>query len=258
MTLEPPRDRVRPTGMRIDAARNAPRYTALSAALATTLLAVGACGARPASESAASSSSTAPKASPSAELCVGAISKTGTADLDGDGKPDQVNFQAASGKCQAQLVAADLKTATDVGSLQPTSIKPLTVPGRTGQLVIVRETHPRGGYQDHLYGYADGKLVELKVDGRTLLPFVATDTTDPAAGYKLQCADGTITVIRAVAHKPVGIAPAYDIVSTTYAVDGTVLKVAGQRELKDNVLHNDLGQDFPDIPQHQLLSSGCA
>ena len=123
--------------------------------------------------------------------------------------------------------------------------------GRTGDLVLLREEHPRGGFQAHLYGYAGGHLEELTVQGRPVLPFVATDVlTDPLSA---RCTDGGFEVLRARRHEPVGIVAAWDVFRTTYTVDGNRVHVGPTPKVADNVLDQDLPTRFPDLVGHALF-----
>ena len=59
----------------------------------------------------------------------------------------------------------------------------------------------------------------------------------------------------AVAHEPVGIAPAWDIKQTTYAVDGTTVTKGATKEIADNVLPKDLEAKYPDLVKHSAFES---
>ena len=80
-------------------------------------------------------------------------------DVDGDGRPEVVTFTASS-SCGGPLLQAgsgDDPPRTTVAAGEPPvrQIFGVRVPGRTGELVVTRSTHPRGGYQLRVYA-ADG------------------------------------------------------------------------------------------------------
>jgi hypothetical protein len=181
-----------------------------------------------------------------------------SADLDGTGEPDAVQFAEGSGTCHDVLFArADAKRRGVVvtGDLPMTAAKasPVTVPGRKGQLVLVVQSHPRGGFQARLFGYADGRLEELTADGAPVFPFVATDVlTDPMSA---SCTEGGFEVVEAKAHAPIGVVPAWDVYRTTYAVDGNTVTKGATAEVADNVLDKQLHREYRALVQHSLFAN---
>lgn len=182
------------------------------------------------------------------------------ADLDGDGHADTVALTGRRARCADVLVAkvGDHYASLALGRVRLSTAAPVLVqvPGRRGLLVAPRESHPRGGFQLHLYGYADGRLAELRDrQGNPVVPFVATDTGP--APVSADCGPRSIVVEQAVAHRPPGIAFAWDVRRTTYTVSGA--RVAGQRsvEIADNVLPQQLKSRFPDLVHHVFFRD-CA
>jgi hypothetical protein len=181
-----------------------------------------------------------------------------SADLDGDGRPDQVDFEPPGASCPGGLTSsvAGLRSAPTIdwdatGAARDAAV--VRVPGRTGDLVLLREQHPRGGFQAHLYGYADGHLAELTVRGEPVFPFVATDVlTAPVAA---RCVEGGSEVLQGRRHQPVGIAPAWDVFSTTYAIDGNTLRPGATTEVADNVLDQDFPKRYPDLVRYALFEN---
>ena len=57
----------------------------------------------------------------------------------------------------------------------------IDVPGLSGPLVVTRQDHPRGGYQVRVFGADGTAFKELQVDGRPLVPFIATDVQEQCA-----------------------------------------------------------------------------
>src|SRR5690242_11667941 len=97
------------------------------------------------------------------------------ADLDGDGRTDQVDYEPPGDSCPGGLTSTvrGLRWAATVdwdasGAARDAVV--VRVPGRTGDLVLLKEQHPRGGFQAHLFGYADGRLAELTVQGSPVFP----------------------------------------------------------------------------------------
>ena len=147
-----------------------------------------------------------------------------TADLDGRGGAEQLRLLGTGkGRCRGSLVAVlDGKVAgLDVTGLElarsPGTVVHLR--GRGADLVLLESTpHPRGGSQPHLFtaGGKDG-LVEVTVDGRPVLPFVATD--GGGSPMTATCTpSGGIAVFTAIAHEPPGIVLAWDVTRTTYDI----------------------------------------
>ena len=180
------------------------------------------------------------------------------ADLDGDGTLDDVDFMSPSGECPGGLTSS-VPGLQHAPSLEwttpptPADTHVVDVPGRSGHLVLLLEQHPRGGFQTHVFGYADGKLEELTVDGDPVFPFVATDVqTTPLSA---RCTEGGFEVLAARAHQPVGIMPAWDIDRTTYTVDGNRLTQGPTTEVADNVLQQNLERRYRDLVAHELFAN---
>lgn len=180
------------------------------------------------------------------------------ADLDGDGAPDQVDFEPPGGACPGGLTTSvpGLRWAPTVdwdasGAAHDAAV--VLVPGRTGDLVLLREQHPRGGFQAHLYRYADGHLAELTVQGRPVFPFVATDVlTDPISA---RCTDGGFEVVHAQRHQPVGIVAAWDVFRTTYTVDGNTVRPGPTTKVADNVLEKDFATAYAGLVRYALFEN---
>jgi hypothetical protein len=178
------------------------------------------------------------------------------ADLDGDGATDAVRYAAGSADCPAGLVAevdGQALRAPLQGDLPVTdgASVAVQVPGRTGELVLVVQSHPRGGFQARLFGYAGDTFTELRDDGHPVFPFVATDVT--GTPLTASCTRDGFTITEAVAHQPVGVMPAWDVVRTTYAVDGNTVRKDGTEEVADNVLDRQLQDRYADLVSHSLF-----
>jgi hypothetical protein len=181
------------------------------------------------------------------------------ADLDGDGRADELSYEPPSGPCPDGGLSsgvAGLRWAPRVGwdaSGAARDAAVVRVPGRSGDLVLLREQHPRGGFQAHLYGYADGHLAELTVAGEPVFPFIATDVlTDPLSA---RCTDGGFEVLHGRRHQPVGIVAAWDVFRTTYTVDGNTVHTGPTTKVADNVLDRDFATRFPDLVRHALFEN---
>jgi hypothetical protein len=196
--------------------------------------------------------------------CTGRASPARTAlDLDGDGAADEVRVDRAAvdGRCRDALVAqvGGREVVAPLSGDLPVSARDLAavaIPGRTGSLLLVRAQHPRGGFQAHLFGYAAGKLAELRAGGRPVFDFVATDTmSTPTAA---RCDGGGFAVLEARTHEPIGVAPAWDVFRTVYAVDGNTVTNGPTTEIADNVLDHDLQRRYPDLVDHDLCADCLA
>jgi len=178
-----------------------------------------------------------------------------SADLDGDGTAEPVKLTGAGGDCSSTLFAklGEGYLATVVPTEPPVSSAfAVALPGQKSQLVVTKADHPRGGYQLRVYAAGTDKLVELLVDGNPL-PFVATDVQENP--WSIDCSSDGLVFTQAVAHEPAGIAPAWDIKQTTYAVDGTEVTAGPTKEIADNVLPQDLEAKYPDLVKHSAFES---
>jgi hypothetical protein len=179
-------------------------------------------------------------------------------DLDGDGAADPVMWSPASGDCPGALSSSveGLEAAPTLAWDPQPSARDASVvafPGRAGDVLVLLQQHPRGGFQAHLYGYADDKLEELQVDGKPIFPFVATDTT--STPLSAACTAGGFEVTEAVAHQPIGVVPAWDIVVTAYTVDGNAVTKGDRHEVADNVLDNQLEAKYPALLKYRLFTN---
>ena len=155
------------------------------------------------------------------------------ADLDGTGGTETVRLIGASDRrCRNSLVAVvdGRLVGTDVRRLHlvPKRAEAVQLRGKAAaDLVLLwSQPHPRGGAQPHLFGLRhSGRLAEVTLDGRPVLPFVATD--GGGSPMTATCTgSGGIAVFTAVAHQPPGIVLAWDVTRTTYAVrDGRAVAV---------------------------------
>lgn len=132
-------------------------------------------------------------------------------------------------------------------------LQAVQIPGRTGEVLLVEQQHPRGGFQARLYGYADGNLAELTVDGEPIFPFVATDVLE--SPLSARCAPGGFEVTEARAHEPVGVVHAWDIDRTSYSVDGNTVTKGATTEIADNVLDEDLSKKYSDLVHYRLFEN---
>jgi hypothetical protein len=231
--------------------------------LAAALLLVAGCG------SDGSSSSTPDKTNaeagtPMVGQCpadipaVKAAQTLATVDLDGDGQGEAVRLTASQGRCANLLFAklGDRYVTAQAPAGQPalSTAYGVEVPGHQGELLVTREDHPRGGFQLRLYAAGDGdELTELKVDGQALVPFVALDVQEHP--LSVDCTDGGVVVTEAVPHEPPGVAFAWDIKRTSYAIDGTKVTPGPTEEIADNVLPAQLKAKYPDLVRYSAFKS---
>ena len=180
-----------------------------------------------------------------------------TVDLDGDGSGEKVKLTAPGGECGNTLFAelGDGYVSISLESDAPPVMSAFTVApaGDGGQLLVTRGNHPRGGYQLRVYAATAKELKELTVDGQPLLPFVATDVQEHP--WSIDCSDDGLVFTEAVPHEPPGVAAAWDIKQTTYAVDGGSVSKGTTEEIADNVLPKDLSTKYPDLVKHSAFES---
>lgn len=237
----------------------------LPALAVTLLLGLAGCGSAEKSDvdgSAAGSGSTAtpsPSATRSGCSAVAAgSSPQGAIDVDGDGERETVVLVPESPCGPPSLQAGDGDDPPRI--TLPTDRPPVTqifgvrVPGRDGELVVTRSTHPRGGFQLRVYAAEGARLVELQRGSEPLVPFVATDVQEHP--FDVGCAENALVVTEAVAHEPAGIVPAWDVRRTAYALDGAVLSAGPTKEIADNVLPAQLTRRWADLVDHTAFA-GC-
>ncbi|MCW2762269.1 MAG: hypothetical protein JWR85_2470 [Marmoricola sp.] len=180
-----------------------------------------------------------------------------TVDLDGDGQGDPVRLTRPDGDCASLLFAqvgdGFVEAQLPVGEPPLSTAFGVQVPGREGQLLVTRQDHPRGGFQLRVYAAGADDLAELKVDGHTLVPFVALDVQEHP--LSVDCTAGGVVITEAVAHEPAGVMFAWDIKRTSYAVDGSQVTPGASQEIADNVLQNQLAKTYPDLVKHTAFKS---
>ena len=180
-----------------------------------------------------------------------------TADLDGDGKREEVKLSAPDGDC-ANLLFARVREGF-VHAQMPVGAPPLSkafaveVPGREGALLVTRQDHPRGGFQLRLYAAGPDGLVELRTDDHPIVPFVALDVQERP--LSVDCTDGGVVLTEAVAHKPAGVMFAWDIQRTTYTVGEGEVTARKTEEIADNVLPAQLEAKYPELVHYSAFKS---
>lgn len=178
------------------------------------------------------------------------------ADLDGDGTAERVQVTPPSTGCPL-VVSADVDgpVAVSVAEDLPdvAAIGAVAIAERDGQIVLVKLSHPRGGFQVRLFGYDGGELAELTDGGEPVLPFVATDA--PTHYLAARCTSDGLEVTEALAHEPIGVVPAWDIYRTSYIVDGNTLTAGDRTEVADNVLDEQLENKYTDLMHYRLFEN---
>jgi hypothetical protein len=180
------------------------------------------------------------------------------ADLDADGTAETISYTAGSGACPATLSATvgGHEVATEIADPLPVTsadARAIAFPGRAGAVLAVAPQHPRGGFQLRLFGYADGKLAELTVDGQPIFPFVATDVT--STPLSATCTSAGFEVTEARPHQPIGVVPAWDLYRTTYSVAGNQVTRGATTELTGNVLPKQLRTKYGSLVDHSLFEN---
>lgn len=178
-----------------------------------------------------------------------------TVDLDGNGSLDPIRLTSSTSPCPDQLFAqlGDTYASVHVQAGSRLAAYGVELPSHEGALLAVRSDHPRGGFQLGLYAADHGALVELEVDGRSLLPFIALDVLEHP--LSVDCEAGGVVVTEAVAHQPSGAVHAWDVKRTSYAVDGTRVTKGASSSVAENVRPDQLEAKYPELVQHTMFKS---
>jgi len=217
-----------------------------TAALLSVVLAASACGSQSGSTS------------PDTAGCAGRGVAVAQADLDGNGQTSTVRLTApGSGSCAHRLLAAG-GAAADVGGLQlvpkPAKVVHLHGSGAPDLVLLYARPHPRGGSQPHLFGAGGaGGLVEVTVDGRPVVPFVASDGGAPPMTATCTPAGG-IAVLTGKAHQPPGIVLAWDVTETSYTLKGGRAVETGSRLVQKAVADPLLRKYHPEMFDGSLFA----
>lgn len=242
--------RLRPTRMN--------RLMLLLPALALGIAGCGSAGEtnQPGESSTAEAKQTVGSCSPDDAAVTGAAS-LGRADLDGAGSRQDVRLTADGGSCGNTLFVKSgdgiLSLSLDDVTLSTEDSSVIRIPGRKGDIVVARQAHPRGGFQLHLYAVADGRLGEVLADGEPVIRFVATDSSQ-GTPLTAECVDGGFTITAAVAHEPIGVLFAWDLWRSEVTLEGNTATVTGPTEIKDNVLPQQLEQDYATLAKNEFFA----
>jgi len=228
--------------------------------LVMVLLTVSACGSAPSTPASGSSPGTASPGvgtSPgggvpgAATVCSGGKPETVAADLTGDGRKVELTFERYA-NCSPVFGTTDgaitVSAHVDDLPLARDGLRALTIAGRTGQLVLLVQSQPRGGYQAHLFGYARGAFEELEVAGRPVLPFVATDTG--GALLAARCAKDGVTVLTAKQASK----RTWDVSLTPYLIEGNQVTQGPTAAVDHDLNAVALRQKYPDLPTGTLFA----
>jgi hypothetical protein len=181
------------------------------------------------------------------------------ADLDGDGAADEVSYLPATAHCGSLLSATAAGSQGSVTLDQDLPVRPgdsfaISVPGRTGEIGVLVQKHPRGGFQVVLLAWSAGAGVStLNVDSHPLFPFVATDV-EPAP-ITARCVPNGLEIDQGRRHEPIGVVPAWDIDRTRYTLNGTSVTAGPTEEIADNVLEKQLRTDHRDLVRQALFEN---
>jgi hypothetical protein len=185
--------------------------------------------------------------------------EVGRVDLDGDGAPDPIGYVASTAQCAASLTATvggrdGAVVLDDDLAVRPGTSFGISVPGRDGDIAVVRQEHPRGGFQVVLLAWSAGSgLSTLNVDNRPVFPFVATDTE--STPLSARCVDGGFVLTQARRHEPIGVAPAWDVDETRYTLNGTSTTAGPTEEIADNVLEKDFRMKYRALTSYSLFAN---
>lgn len=240
------------------------RTLARALALSGAAVLLAACGSQESSDPARTKDAAEPESTKLIGQCppdspaVEAARTVATVDLDGDGTKEPVRLTAADGDCTnllfAKLGEGYVFAQLPIGAPPLSSAFGVAVPGREGALLATKQDHPRGGFQLRVYAVGPDGLVELKDGKDALFPFVALDVMEHPSS--IDCADNALVVTEAVAHEPSGVAAAWDIRRTTYALEGSQVTPGPTEEVADNVMSAKLRATYPDVVRHTTFT-GC-
>lgn len=173
-------------------------------------------------------------------------------DLDGDGTREDVDYVDGTGDCPSSsgletYVGGPTRPAAfrATGTLRLAAVR---IPGRAGDLVLARDTSPRGGFQDHLFGYADKAFTELTAGGRALLPFIATDA--PTALVSTTCATNGFVVTQATSR-----GADWTVTRTAYTVAGNDVAMGTATEPSTDLSRVQLDARYPEVARQSLFAN---
>jgi hypothetical protein len=167
------------------------------------------------------------------------------------------------GPCAGGLVARTAAGVTGVDveglDLEAGTAKVVDLSGRTDPrdlLLVNGGTHPRGGFQPHLFVLGDG-LHEVMEDGNPLLPFVATD--GGGTPMTATCAhDGKVAVLTATTSEPPGVILAWDVQRTTYRINaGGEAVLVGTKQVRDHAADPTLRKEMPGLFEPDAFFADC-
>jgi hypothetical protein len=164
---------------------------------------------------------------------------------------------AGAGAC-ADLLLADGVSADVAGlDLVPKQATVVHLHGTdASDLVLLSAApHPRGGWQPHLFGSGgESGLTEVTVDGRPVLPFVATDGGAPP--MTATCTpDGGIALLTAKAHEPPGVVLAWDVTETVYTVKDGHARTTGSKLVEEAAADPLLRKQRPELFDGTLFAN---
>lgn len=174
--------------------------------------------------------------------------------LDGSGPAETLAYDDGSGPCpggpnlSARVDGHDARAAFDAPGLRSADLHAVAVPGRPGDLALVVQFRPRGGFRPRLVGYADGELAELTGPDGPIFDFVATDA--PTRATRALCVPGGFVVTEA---KPVGAV--WDVDRTRYGVVGNEVAVGGTEPVAKGLTTAQLRDRFPAVVAQELFGN---
>ncbi|RYE81357.1 MAG: hypothetical protein EOO74_00705 [Myxococcales bacterium] len=176
-----------------------------------------------------------------------------TLDLDGDGTEEELKLgvgASCAGVLLAQVGEGHVSGQVSTTALVP-PVRVLRLTGASADLFTTRETHPRGGFQMHVFGLQGSAITELMVDGAPLVPFVATDTSGP--GTSARCTPGQgIEVLSAV---PESMGNRLDVTSRVFTITEGKVAAAAPRTVAEQVQPAEAMKKFPGLRTHAMFAN---
>jgi hypothetical protein len=194
---------------------------------------------------------------PEVDACASRGDVVAEVDLEGTGTAQEVRLTGGGeGPCARRLLAEGGLSADVAGlGLARDGAMPVKMEGEgVGDLLLVRgRAHPRGGFQPHLFGVGGATgLRELTVDGRPLVPFLATD--GGAAPMTATCTDDGVAVLTATASQPPGVVLAWDLTETSYSIRDAEVVGTRTRTVRRDAADPVLRKERPELFDGSLFA----
>lgn len=187
----------------------------------------------------------------------GPLVSLGSADVDGNGKADGVDYSASAGKsCPSQLriQVGSARVAVPFDAALPVAgkdLRAIRIAGHRGDLLLVVQHSARGGFAMSLSAWAGASMrsVDLGVG------FTATDA--PTRYVSAACTSGGFILTEAELHGSSMGTSVWDVYRTTYSVTGDSFGVTPRTKIAGALAEQQLRVTYPDVVRDRLFEN-CA